>query len=139
MFCLLTLQLQAFAALALPCRHAADSSTPASAVSALHRASHCLHRVAATESSTQVAAKPAIETLAEPIHSDLTGQPAPEPSLAECQKCVLDLCVLGAMAVSPQPPMIALAAASIPSPIGQGHFYSYLDDLWSKPPIPSRG
>ncbi|MEA1052055.1 hypothetical protein U5801_19915 [Lamprobacter modestohalophilus] len=61
------------------------------------------------------------------------------PTLAECQKCALELCVFGAMGVFPQAPSVAVADLPIPTPSPERHFYRYSDDLWSKPPIPVLG
>lgn len=135
MFCLLTLQLQAFAASALPCLHAADESSQSSHGSAMLGAGHCAHQFAATAPLTIAAASDdGFLTVA-----DADGQDSPVPTLAECQKCALELCVFGAMGVFPQAPSLAVADLPIPTPSSERHFYRYSDDLWSKPPIPVLG
>lgn len=111
--CLLTLQLQAFAASTLSCRHASEG-----------RVADCPHAIGAG----LVASTPVAE-----VGVDVVRETA--PALGECQKCMLDLCLFSALGLLPQPPVIAELARSAPTPGPEPHFYRYALDLWLKPPI----
>lgn len=116
--CLLTLQLQVLAASTLSCLHAdADTSSRTLA----RAADHCPHL-------HQVVAAPADETAE-----------SAAPAFADCQKCVLDLCVSGALGVLSQPQLTAEPIRSTHISGREPHFYRFSIDLWSKPPISPRG
>jgi hypothetical protein len=115
--CLLTLQLQTFAASTLSCRHAADG-----------HAAHCPHAVGAGPVSLTL-----------PAASQDDSAPAASALLGECQKCMLDLCLVGALGLLPQPPLMAGLTRSAPTPGPEPYFYRYARDLWLKPPIMAVG
>jgi hypothetical protein len=132
--CLLTFQLQALAASALPCRHALDPTAFSDLATVPLAARVCAHALTASAPVNKLAnVEPSRPSLADSVAGEQSSAKAIAP---DCQKCALDLCVFGAMAGLPQPPMIDAVAASRPMPSPQSHFYLYSDDLWSKPPIP---
>lgn len=127
LICMLTFQLQIYAASTLSCRHAPEAAiytiSQGASEGVVERApTHCPHLV------------PVLATADATTASGDSGDAA-DPSLGDCQKCMLDLCALGALGLLPQPPLMAEPVRSMPSPRQQPHFYRYSVDLWSKPPI----
>lgn len=115
--CLLTLQLQVLAASMLSCLHADADISSRTLAGAAH---HCPH--------LQQVAAPADETAE-----------SAAPAFADCQKCILDLCVSGALGVLSQPQLTAEPRRLTPVSGREPHFYRFSIDLWSKPPISLRG
>jgi hypothetical protein len=113
LICLLLLQVQAFAAATLNCRHAGEQQSDYSGGVV---ATACPYGTHLSNGS--------------PDAGEPTGSP-----LGECQKCSLGLCLLGGLALiggdaSPfvhRPPTFA--------PVPGRHFYRFSPDQWVKPPI----
>ena len=108
--CLLTLQLQVYAASALVCQHAGDAATETAAGGL---AAACPHAGSAQR-------------------SDLAD---PDTSSGQCQKCVLELCIFGGLCVFAQPSQLMSLEPSPPTPAAQRHYYVFSPDPGKKPPI----
>lgn len=126
-FCMLTFQLQIFAASTLSCRHASDA--------AIFEATEAASERAVEYAPTHCPYMARVLSPAGGITASVDSAGAAEPAFGDCQKCLLDLCPLGALGLLPQPPLMSEPARSMASPRQQPHFYRYSVDLWSKPPI----
>lgn len=111
--CLLLFQLQVFAAEALGCVHAEQSTTPSVA--------GCPHAVADS-------------SFAAPELGD-----APDAPMADCQKCNLGLCAATWHLMPWQMPALPVIEPAVPAPLPDGHFYLFSPDGLLKPPISVSG
>lgn len=111
--CLAMLQLQVYAAGTLMCQHA-DHAVPGSSGTL---SAACPHTGAAQQAEV-------VDV------SEVQG---------DCQKCVLDLCVLGGFGLPAQHLGLASVPPSLPIPGEQRHFYRFLPDPGLKPPIAISG
>jgi hypothetical protein len=114
LICLLTLQLQVYAAEALACKHAGDF---AGETATDRLAAACPHAGAGQQTAL----------------ADADGAPV------KCQKCALELCVFSGLGVFGQPPNLVSLQPAPPTPAVQRHYYAFSPDPGKKPPIAFSG
>lgn len=114
LICLVTLQLQVYAVNLLPCQHTGGASSHASTAGL---AAACPHVVSVQQTASEDAGA----------------------AFGHCQKCALDLCVFGGLALPPEQPTLAATRSAPYTPGGQRHFYLFSPDPGLKPPIPISG
>ena len=107
--CLILFQVQVLASVFLGCRHAVDAGADSSV------AACPMHHAAGDAAG-------------------LGGADAQR--LLDCHKCALHCALGGPAHVAPLVSLAAVPAASLPSPLAQGHFYRYSPESSFKPPIP---
>lgn len=113
LLCLLMLQVQAYAAGSLACRHSGEAQAESVAIG--HKTG-CPHGPHLTDGGAAGAAQA-------------------ETAVGDCQKCSLGLCLFGGLGlIVPHATSIAHAPPTF-GPVPSRHFYSFSPDRWVKPPI----